>query len=404
MTNEIKLNLGDQVVRVIIPAYNAAPTIRRAIDSVLKQTYKSVDLVVIDDASTDETYKILLEYDTKSVCIIQHDRNHGVAAALNSGLTARPRHTLGAPSLVAYLGADDWWDPTHLEQSVKFMIKEGADLVYSDPNWESHDGHPTGPTWEVGSNFDPDIFLVNNCMWAVSVVHRYDSKLGLYDTALNSLEDWDMWLRAYRQGWKVVKGAMRTTHYWIQPVSLAGKSDLVIGKFLAKNMDIVRKPIRLNLGCGDDVKPGWINVDTYNEAADVKSDVKSFDCPDNSVDIVLASHIIEHLQFSEAYDVLLKWKRMLKPGGKLIVETPDFLATCRDFVNADEAWRVQLYGQFFATPWIPGQVHYFLYTETQLSGTLAQCGYRNIVRVPPESRYATRSGAHHLFLRMEAVK
>jgi len=162
--------------------------------------------------------------------------------------------------------------------------------------------------------------------------------------------------------------------------------------------------IKLNLGCGNDVLPGWVNIDAYNDAADVKADVRKLPYPDNSVDIILASHVIEHFHFQDGFAVLLEWYRALRPGGKLIVETPDFLATCKSFAEGSEGWRVDLYGQFFAQPWIPGQAHYFLYTETQLGGTLRQCGYRDVVRVPPESTYVKISGAHPLFLRMEAYK
>jgi len=162
--------------------------------------------------------------------------------------------------------------------------------------------------------------------------------------------------------------------------------------------------LRLNLGCGNDIMPGWVNIDAYNDQADVKANIEKLPYGNDTVDEILASHVIEHFHFMAGFDVLLEWKRVLKPGGKLIVETPDFLASCKDFVAADEGWRVQLYGQFFATPWIPGQTHYFLYTETQLRGTLDQCGYKDIVRVQAESTYVKRSGAYHLFLRMEAYK
>jgi ubiquinone/menaquinone biosynthesis C-methylase UbiE len=158
--------------------------------------------------------------------------------------------------------------------------------------------------------------------------------------------------------------------------------------------------IKLNLGCGELLIPGFINCDLYNPKADVKCDVKSLPYEDNSVDEIYASHIIEHFDFFEALKVLQEWKRVLKVGGKLVVETPDLLGTCKEFVNASEERRVRLYGQFFATPWIEGQTHKFLYTEAQLRWTLGQLEMKDITRVPA-LRYI---GDEHINLKMTCTK
>ena len=138
--------------------------------------------------------------------------------------------------------------------------------------------------------------------------------------------------------------------------------------------------IKLNLGCGDIIIPDYINVDLYNVNADAMCDVKHLLFTDNFADLIYASHIIEHFDFHEAFKVLEEWKRVLKPNGQLIIETPDFLASCKKFVESDEQGRVNLYGHFFAKPWESGQTHKFLYTETQLRWTLEQLGFRNVIR------------------------
>ena len=159
--------------------------------------------------------------------------------------------------------------------------------------------------------------------------------------------------------------------------------------------------IRLNLACGEIIIPGWINVDLYDSHADVKSDVSKLTFEDNYADEIWASHIIEHFHFFEAFDVLKEWLRVLKPGGKIMIETPDMLASCKKFVNGSEQDRVNLYGHFFAQPWVgPGQVHKMLYTENQLRWTLEQCGYVKIKKVPA-LRYI---GGEDQNLGMEAYK
>jgi SAM-dependent methyltransferase len=105
-------------------------------------------------------------------------------------------------------------------------------------------------------------------------------------------------------------------------------------------------------------------------------------------------------------DVLREWKRVLKPGGKLIIETPDFIGSCREVATSnDEEWIKQLCSHFLAWPWLPGQTHYFLYSEAQLRLVLIQCGFVNVRRVVPDSLYARCNPTkHHIYLKMECEK
>ena len=140
--------------------------------------------------------------------------------------------------------------------------------------------------------------------------------------------------------------------------------------------------MRLNLGCGDMILDGWVNCDLYNDKAQIKCDVRQLPFDSDSVDDIYASHIIEHFDFYEAFKVLDEWKRVLKIGGFLRLETPDLLALCKRFVESDEQNRIGLYPQFYAYPWIDGQQHKFLYTPSQLSWTLDKAGFTAIQRVP----------------------
>ena len=161
--------------------------------------------------------------------------------------------------------------------------------------------------------------------------------------------------------------------------------------------------MRLNLGSGGDILPGYINCDLFDKSADLFCDAATLPFLSGSVSEILASHILEHFTFKEAFDVLKEWKRVLKPGGKLIIETPDFLESCRAFVGENEEGRINLYGHFFACPWIAGQTHKFLYTESQLRWTLLECGFREIRRIKAESKYL-KAHSKELFLRVECAK
>lgn len=160
--------------------------------------------------------------------------------------------------------------------------------------------------------------------------------------------------------------------------------------------------MKLNLGCGDQIMEGYINCDLYDKKADVKCDVKQLPFDDNSADYIYiyASHIIEHFDFYEGHEVLKEWYRVLKPNGTIYIETPDMMAICLKFISCPIDEQYQLYPQFFATPWVDGQTHKFLYTENQLGNTLFSLNYKNIIRVPAR-RYINIAD---LCLGMEASK
>jgi len=163
------------------------------------------------------------------------------------------------------------------------------------------------------------------------------------------------------------------------------------------------KLIKLNLGCGGTLLDGYINCDLYVEGAEMHFDAKEIPFDDNSVDEISAYHLLEHFDYHEAFDVLKEWKRALKPGGKLVVETPDMLNSCKRFIEGDEQYKIKLYGHFFCWPWLSGQTHKFLYTETQLKWTLEELGFIGARRVDPTSIYV--AGNHpDLFLKMECNK
>lgn len=158
--------------------------------------------------------------------------------------------------------------------------------------------------------------------------------------------------------------------------------------------------IRLNLGCGNILLDGFINVDLYNPSADVEMDIAHLTYPDNYADLIYSCHTLEHFHFHDGINVLKEWYRVLKPGGIISIETPDFLASCKKFIESDTMQQINMYSHFFAKPWVQGETHLFLYTETQLRWSLEQTGFINVVRVPAR-RYI---GREDICLKLEAIK
>src|SRR5438093_4604419 len=94
------------LVTVIVPAYNAAATSARALESALAQTYRQIEVIVIDDASNDATSEIVAAYRDERIRLLRLPRNQGESGAMNEGIAnARGEY-------VAFLDADDEWLPT----------------------------------------------------------------------------------------------------------------------------------------------------------------------------------------------------------------------------------------------------------------------------------------------------
>lgn len=158
--------------------------------------------------------------------------------------------------------------------------------------------------------------------------------------------------------------------------------------------------MKLNLGCGELLLDDYLNVDKYDKHAQLLCDVKKLPFKSESIEGIYSSHLIEHFDFQEGYGLAEEWFRVLKKGGRLAVETPDFVASCQALVEAPEYERYKLYPQFFARPWVEGQTHKFLYTEAQLCGMLGTIGFSNFIRVVAR-RYIDKENIN---LRIECIK
>ena len=115
-------------VRVVIPTFNRAVRLRDAVESVCRQSYSDMEVVVVDDGSTDGTASVLEELacSDERIRAISQD-NAGAAAARNAGIRA-----VGEYDFLAFLDSDDLWEPTHLEESLRALqASESIGAVFS---------------------------------------------------------------------------------------------------------------------------------------------------------------------------------------------------------------------------------------------------------------------------------
>lgn len=102
-----------------------------------------------------------------------------------------------------------------------------------------------------------------------------------------------------------------------------------------KDMMEKGESIKFNMGCGSDRRPGYIGIDKNSDRADIRQDLFKVNLPENCAEEILASHVIEHLPQHRAPEIMEKWYKTLKPGGKLIMEQPDIEALCKDYLEQE---------------------------------------------------------------------
>ena len=111
-------------VSVIVPVYNSSKYLEECINSVIKQTYKNLEIIIVNDKSTDNSLSIINLFNDKRIKVINLDENSGVSNARNKGVE------LSTGDLICFLDSDDYWNLKKIEKQVKF-IKNKA-FIYSD--------------------------------------------------------------------------------------------------------------------------------------------------------------------------------------------------------------------------------------------------------------------------------
>jgi glycosyltransferase involved in cell wall biosynthesis len=184
-------------VLVVIPTYNREHKLKRCLNSLINQTYKSFKVVVIDDGSTDNTFHVVGYY--------KNFLNLTYLKIENSGGPARPRN-IGASSqdakYVAFLDSDDWWSSTKLECSI-VELEKGYDFVYHDliisPTKHRFFFKKRIKTKSIITNGVEQLLEYGNCITTSSVVMRQDLFIESNgfdeDKKLVAVEDYDLWVR-----------------------------------------------------------------------------------------------------------------------------------------------------------------------------------------------------------------
>ena len=187
--------MATPLISIIIPTRNYAPYIAECIMSVLNQSYKNLEIIVVDDGSTDDTIEIIKKFSQIKYFYQQHKGHETPARAMNKGIT----NSNG--DFIVCLGADDKLDPRYVESCLKEILKDDKIGFVWTGTQEFGESDEVRLPRKFSHNFR---FYRNpgGQLGAMMVRKRVYSEVGLYDESLRGLEDWDFVIRAATRGWK----------------------------------------------------------------------------------------------------------------------------------------------------------------------------------------------------------
>ncbi|RLA83871.1 MAG: glycosyltransferase family 2 protein [Epsilonproteobacteria bacterium] len=182
------------MISIITPSYKSEKFISKTIESVLSQTYKDWEMIIVDDMSPDNANKIIEEYIKKDnrIKFIKLEKNTGPAIARNRAIEeAKGRY-------IAFLDADDVWMPEKLEKQIDFMNKFNLDLTYSSYNLQDEMDNDLG-LFITKENISYESLLKTNSIGCLTAI--YDTKhLGkVYMPDIIKRQDYGLWLKILKE-------------------------------------------------------------------------------------------------------------------------------------------------------------------------------------------------------------
>jgi glycosyltransferase involved in cell wall biosynthesis len=193
---------GPQAVSVVVPAYNYAHYLPSAIASLLGQSHSALEIVIVDDGSTDGTREAVAKFTDPRVRYVRQE-NAGLSAARNTGIR-EARH-----AFIGLLDADDGWEPGFLARVMAQFaaLEPGFGAVATAASRMGPDGVPVvGGSFSFGRSGELTVrdFCLRNRPLSSNIVLRKDvfAQCGDFDPALRSSEDRDMWIRLTARGWR----------------------------------------------------------------------------------------------------------------------------------------------------------------------------------------------------------
>lgn len=181
-------------ISAVIPAHNCVATLARAIDSVLAQTHKANEIIVVDDGSTDATSEVAKMYPE---VFLLRQKKMGFSSARNNGVM------MAMYDWIAFLDADDTWHPEKLKEQVAYHRENRHCKVSATGEVRMRDGKEApipNPFQKPGeATFESCLGYCNIAASSIMMEKKLFDRLGGFDESMEVCEDYDLWLRVLRE-------------------------------------------------------------------------------------------------------------------------------------------------------------------------------------------------------------
>jgi glycosyltransferase involved in cell wall biosynthesis len=185
-------------ISVIIPTHNRRSSLMQAVASALAQTLQDIEIIIVDDGSTDGTEDAVTAIASPKIRFFRFTQNRGGAAARNEGI----RQASG--EYIAFLDDDDTWTPDKLELQMETLVASGAELCWSALRHFRKNGKPGRRTFHPFPYPDQHKSIMSdNCIGGTSAVLVKRSRanaVGGFDEAFPALQDWEFYIRLIKSG------------------------------------------------------------------------------------------------------------------------------------------------------------------------------------------------------------
>lgn len=186
----------NDLISIVMPAYNCEKIIAESIDSVIRQTYQNWELLVLDDGSKDNTLQIINEFTVKDSRIksLPNEANKGVSATRNRGIE------LAQGNWIAFLDSDDMWEPSKLEKQMKIAKEKSSEFLFTGASYINEEGDPYKGIFEVPEKVTYKKLRNQNVISCSSVLikKKYFKNIKMEKDEMH--EDYAVWLRVLKLG------------------------------------------------------------------------------------------------------------------------------------------------------------------------------------------------------------
>ena len=198
------------IVSIITPLFNSEAFILETINSVINQTYKNWELLLIDDCSTDKTIEIAHQFVLKfpNIKLIKNDKNLGAAITRNKGIEA------SQGTYIAFLDGDDVWKPEKLEKQIAYMQAENCDVCFSGYEQIDEAGKPLNKLIKALPELTYQKYLKSNYIGNLTGVYNAAVLGKIKAPDLRKRQDWLLWLAAIKKSGKPAKSIEESLAYY----------------------------------------------------------------------------------------------------------------------------------------------------------------------------------------------